>query len=345
MRYKFYTTSGKAWDGIFSAIDSAKKSIYIEMYIFLADTGHTHDFLGKLAEKARSGVSVIVIADAYGSLGLKSSALTQLKEAGAEFIYFSHWLKRMHRKLVIIDEEIAFLGGVNIENKIRYWNDLQIKLKGSVVKPLLRSFAQTYRKSGGKNQNILSYSSGRLVKKFKSWIVDNWEEEDKEYNLNKYYKKKLEQATTSIRLVTPYLLPPRWLMAALDNAVRRGVKVEIIIPEDTDIKALNKINYINACRLAAVGVEFYFTPQMNHAKVMIIDGKEALVGSQNLDILSFGFNLEIGVFFEQKEAVSELEKIVNQWQAAARRPDLSFRKVSLGTRLLMFLFRFFFPIL
>lgn len=345
MRYKFYTTSNKAWDGIYQAIAAAQKTIFIEMYIFLADTGNTHDFLGKLAEKARQGVSVIVIADAYGSLGLKSATVAELKAAGGEFMYFSHWLTRTHRKLVIIDEKIAFLGGVNIENKIRDWNDLQIRLTGSVVKPLLRSFAHTYRKSGGRNEAVLAYSRGYLVKKFKAWVVDNWEGNDKEYNLNKYYKEKLEQAMISIRIVTPYLLPPRWLMVALDNAVRRGVRVDIIIPEDTDVKALNKINYINACRLAAVGVNFHFTSSMNHAKAMVIDGREALVGSQNLDILSFGINLEIGVFFEQKEAVAALERIINQWQAAARRPDLSFRKVSWRMRLLMFLFRFFFPIL
>jgi cardiolipin synthase len=131
-------------------------------------------------------------------------------------------------------------------------------------------------------------------------------------------------------------------MRALDDAVARGVKVEIIIPADTDIKGLNSINYFNACLLAAVGVEFYFMPSMNHAKVMLIDNCEALVGSQNLDFLSFGVNAEIGVFFKQKHAVASLIKIINEWQRTAQRPDLNLKRLSFGQRLLMPIFKLFF---
>lgn len=343
MRYKFYTTSQKAWDGILSALDGAKKSIYIEMYIFLDDTKQTHDFLGKLKDKAAAGLEVVIIADAYGSSSLKASAVSELRATGVEFIFFSRWLKRTHRKLVIIDNQIAFFGGVNIENKIRHWQDLQIRLRGRVLKPLLRSFAYTYQQCGGKNEHILIHSRLPLVKKIKSWVIDTWEFGEGQYDLNNYYRQKLAEATESIKIVTPYLLPPRWLLASLDDAVRRGVKVEIIIPEDTDIRPLNQINHINAARLASVGVKFYFTPVMNHAKVMLIDSREALVGSQNLDILSFNFNLELGVFFEQKQAVSELEKIVNRWQAESRQSELHFKRVGLFRRLVMAFFRLFFP--
>lgn len=343
MRYKFYTTSHKAWDGIIAAMMSAQKSIYIEMYIFLDDTGQTHDFLGKLKEKARAGLEVVVIADAYGSIHLKSISIAELKAAGVEFIFFSRWLRRTHRKLVIIDEKVAFLGGVNIENKIRNWQDLQIRLRGRVVKPLLRSFAYTYQLCGGKKESILRHSRLPLVKKIKSWVVDTWEIGDKKYHLNDYYRQKFAEAVVSIKIVTPYLLPPRWMMAALDNAVRRGVAVEIILPEDTDIKSLNRINYINACRLASVGVKFYFVPEMNHAKIMLIDSREAIVGSQNLDVLSFNMNLELGVFFEQKQEVAELNKIVARWQAKAKQPDLSFRRLTFSQRLSILFFRIFFP--
>jgi cardiolipin synthase len=342
MRYKFYTTSAKAWDGIMSAINQAQTSIYIEMYIFLGDTRQTHDFFGKLKEKALAGLEVVLVLDAYGSSKLKTSSIQNLRGAGVELLFFSRWLRRTHRKLVIVDNKVAFIGGVNIENKIRNWQDLHLRLEGKIVKPLLRSFAYTYEKCGGKNEHILKKSKLPLVKKIKSWVVDTWEIGDKRYRLNNYYLEKLTEATTSIKIVTPYLLPPRWLMKALDDAVARGVKVEIIIPENTDIKSLNGINYFNACRLTAVGVKFYFTPTMNHAKVMLIDNREALVGSQNLDILSFGINAEIGVFFKQKHAVNSLIKIIDKWQDTAKQPDLSFKRLSLGQRFLMLIFKVFF---
>jgi len=343
MRYKFYTTSNKAWDGILSAITDAQYSIYIEMYIFLDDTKQTHDFLGKLKEKALAGVKVVIIADAYGSINLKSVSVAELRAAGAEFIFFSRWLRRTHRKLVIIDEKIAFFGGVNIEDKIRHWYDLQIRLRGRIVKPLLRSFAYTYERCGGKDEKILVHSRLPLVRKFKSWVIDTWEIGEKKYNLNNYYRRKLIEAKNSIKIVTPYLLPPRWLLASLDNAIHRGVKVEIIIPEDTDVGFLNQINYANAARLASVGIDFYFMTNMNHAKVMIIDNKEALVGSQNLDILSFNFNLELGVFFEQKQAVADLEKIWQRWREASYQPNFNSHHLSWYRRFLTAILRIFFP--
>lgn len=343
MSYKFYTISSKAWDGILRAIDKAEKSIFIEMYIFLDDTSQTHDFLGKLKAKALAGVQVVIIADAYGSISLKSTSVNELRQAGIEFVFFSRWLRRTHRKLIIIDEKIAFLGGVNIYKKIRNWHDLQIKLSGRVVKPLLRSFARTYKKCGGKQEKVLNYSRAPLVKKIKAWVLNSGEAEDRQYNFKNYYQKKITEAKFSIEIVTPYLLPPRWLLAALDNAVKRGVDVSIIIPADTDVKFLNRINYINASRLAAVGVNFYFTKEMNHAKAMIIDKQEAVVGSQNLDLFSFELNLEIGVFFSQKKAVENLVIIFNHWRQEATRPDLSFKNLYFFDRIFVFIIRHFFP--
>jgi cardiolipin synthase len=341
MYYKFYTTSDKAWVGIIVAINQAQKTIYIEMYIFLGDTRQTHDFLGILKAKALAGLEVVIVLDAYGSSELKPISIQDLRMAGVELLFFSHWLRRTHRKLVIIDSKIAFIGGVNIENKIRKWQDLHMRLRGKIIKPLVRSFAYTYQQCDGKKNNILKQSSLPLVKKIKSWVIDTWEVGEKKYRLNNYYLEKLVEAKTSIKIITPYLLPPRWLIRALDDAIRKGVKVEIIIPENTDIKVLNKINYFNACRLASIGIEFYFISSMNHAKVMLIDEREALVGSQNLDILSFGINAEIGVFFQQKQAIASLIKIIDKWQAESRQLDLSFKRLSFTQRILMFIFKIF----
>lgn len=341
MRYKFYTTSVKAWDGILAELVKAKRSIYIEMYIFLGDTYQTHDFFKILEEKAKSGLNVIVIVDAYGSSNIKPTAVASMREAGVEFIFFSRWLKRTHRKLIIIDEELAFLGGVNIYKKITNWQDLQMRLVGKVVKPLLRSFAKSYERCGGKNHEVIACSSAPLVKKVKAWVLDSWEGENKQSSFKNYYQKVITNAKISVEILTPYLLPPRWLLASLDNAVKRGVVVSIIIPKNTDIKILDRINFINACRLNSVGIDFYFTPQMNHGKAMIIDNQEAVIGSQNLDILSFEYNLEIGVFFSQKKEVEALSQIFKVWRDQSQKLELDFKKLNVFDRLLAFIFRLF----
>lgn len=329
---------------MFKAMAAAQKSIYIEMYIFLDDTQSTHDFLKLLKEKARSGVEVVIIADAYGSNSLKPEAIAEMRAAGVEFIYFSHWFRHTHRKIVIIDNKIALIGGVNIEEKTRNWRDLQIRLQGNIIKPLLKSFAYAYEMTGGKKESILKYSRLPLVQKIKSWITDNFDITLGGYHLNEYYKKKIIGAKESIQMVTPYLLPPRWMLALLDDACRRGVRVEILIPDDTDVKPLNKVNYLNSCRMAAYGVKFYLLPVMNHAKIMLIDRTEGVIGSQNMDVLSFNWNIEAGIFFQQKQLVADMGKIIEHWKRESVPFEAAGKKIKRRDRILIAILKIFYPI-
>lgn len=344
MKYKLYTTSQRAWSGMYKAMSIAEKSIYIEMYIFLGDTSSTHDFISLLKAKAISGVEVVVIADAYGSSELRSELVNELKEAGVEFMFFTHWFKRTHRKIVIIDNEVAFLGGVNIKETIRYWNDLQIQISGKIVKTLLKSFAYTYEMVGGQKQNILFYSRLPLKQKLKSWIIDNLTKKNSQFRLSDNYIKHIVESKKSIRIVTPYLMPPRRLLFALDRARKRGVEIEILIPRDTDIKILNKVNYLSARRLTSLGIRVYLSEEMNHAKILLLDNEEGLIGSQNIDILSFNFNMEAGVFFKQKHLVSDLNNIFNKWMTGSKLLSAGNYKLKLYDRFLIFFLKFFYPI-
>jgi len=130
-------------------------------------------------------------------------------------------------------------------------------------------------------------------------------------------------AKTSIKITTPYFMPPRRMIALLDNAQRRWVKVEIMIPYDTDIKTLNKINYYYISKLTSMGIKFYAIRQMNHAKMMIIDDKEWVVWSQNIDYLSFSHNFEIGAFFRQKALVQTLVDIFSK----RKKKSVSYKKL------------------
>lgn len=326
------------------AISGAQKSVYIEMYIFLADTASTHDFVCVLKQKALAGLEVVIVADYFGSFDLKNKDIDELRAAGVEFLFFSHWLRRTHRKFVIIDGRIAFLGGVNIKEKTRNWHDLNMQVSGTIVKPIIKSFAYTYKMAGGKKKHILAYRGRSFPQKVKSWLIDNWSSTKKIYYLNHYYRQSIINAKSLIQIVTPYLLPPRWLIAVLDGAARRGVRIEFIIPSQTDAVFLDKINYLNACRLSALGVNFYFFPGMNHAKAMLVDNEEGIVGSQNMDILSFGLNIEAGAFFRQKDLVTDLSKIIEAW----KKHSLSFAKtrpiMKWGDRFLVFIFKIFYPI-
>ncbi len=313
MKYKLFTTSVKAWDAMITAIDSATKSIYLEMYIFEHDTTSSHDFIGKLKQKAREGVRVVIVADAFGSKNLKNEMTRSMQDSGIEFIFFSHWLRHIHRKVLIVDKKTAFIGGVNIGKRFTHWNDLQLKVGGRIVNKLLKSFAYTYEMAGGTDAKILKYREKKITAKLKFWIIEHLPTKNI-HTLKAHYVDKISHAQKSIQIATPYFTPPRWLISLLDNAIRRGVSVEILIPKNVDLEIMNTVNLRYMHKIHPLGVKFYLARKMNHAKLLIIDGEEGLIGSQNMDLISFQINSEVGIFFKEKKLLAELETVVNEWK-------------------------------
>lgn len=295
------------------AIDQAKKSIYLEMYIFLDDTSESHDFLGKLKTKAREGLQVVIIADSFGSSEIKKESVRALREAGAEFLFFSHWLRHIHRKILVVDEKIAFIGGVNIGKKFALWNDLQLRFSNRMVKAIAKSFAYTYEIAAGKNQKILALREKSFARKFRFWIIEHSPIKNI-YSLKDQYREKISGAKKSIRIITPYFTPPRWLIALLDSAARRNIEVEIIVPKKTDLPIINRINHRYMHDLSLKGVRFFLTNKMNHSKALLIDGEIGLIGSQNIDHLSFELNTEAGMFSRDRQLIRELARTMDEWK-------------------------------
>jgi cardiolipin synthase len=93
------------------------------------------------------------------------------------------------------------------------------------------------------------------------------------------------------------------------------------------------------------GTKFYLTPRMNHAKIMIVDDEECLIGSQNMDVLSFGLNMEVGVFFRQKKLVSDLNKVFEEWKKESLEFNVGGRKITVFDKILIAIFKIFYPIL
>ncbi len=313
MTYKLYTTSVEAWDAMIEAIDLAQKSIFLEMYIFLDDTAQSHDFVGKLKQKAREGLRVVVVVDAFGSKLMKNEIAKNIQDSGVELIFFSHWMRHIHRKVLVIDEKTAFIGGVNIGKRFTHWKDLQLSMQGTVVKRIMKSFAYTYEMSGGKDKKILAYREKKFARKIKFLILEHWPIKNI-YSLKSHYQEKLPHAQKSIRIVTPYFAPPRWLISLLDGAVQRGVEVEIIIPETSDLEIMNRVHYRYMHVVSKLGIKCYLSKTMNHSKLLLIDDEEALIGSQNMDLASFNFNAEVGVFFKEKKLVKQLSETFENWK-------------------------------
>lgn len=317
MRGKFYTTSENAWEGMLQAIIGAKESIYLEMYIFDGDT-QGYDFLNELEIKARAGIRVIIILDALGSSALANSAIERLKSVGVEVLFFSYWFRRTHRKMLIIDEHMIFLGGVNISKQFASWNDLQVRVSGRIARIAVQSFAHIYHECGGKNPELLNATiTPKLVRRARTWFMESGVRE-KFLGLRTHYEKNIDAAEKSIFLVTPYLVPHPWMVSHIHRAITRGVNITIMIPEKTDYAFIDRINYYFAHQFEKIGVRCLLGDNMNHAKIMLVDEKVGTMGSQNLDILSFNWNVESGIFFENKDMVKKISAIIRTWVSASR---------------------------
>ncbi len=341
MKHRLFTTSEKAWDAMQASIASAKKSVYLEMYI-VGDDPKGREFLTKLEDAVKRGVRVIALLDTVGSFTLDNDFVAHLRTAGVEVLFCSFFFQRMHRKILIIDESVAYIGGVNVGKNYARWKDLQVEVRGAVVQTILRSFIRMYRRCGGKGEFEDVSTSPGPMRKAKLWFIDHGIGKRRE-QFREYYTKKLSQAKSSIILVTPYLLPPRWLIAQLHQAIIRGVSVEIVLPEYTDYRIVNGVNRSFASFLNSAGARCYFVRGMNHAKAMVVDGKEAVVGSQNLDRLSFNWNIEAGIFFSEPDMVQDLVAVIDEWKKDAHvleKGEVTFRWYDFPVASLLRLFGF-----
>ncbi len=313
MRYKIYSSSAKTWQAMYEAIQNARESVYMEMYMY-ADDAESYDFTALLSEKAKAGLRIRIVLDALGSRSLSGQKIQMLKENGAELYFISNYFHRTHRKILIVDEAIAFLGGVNFSKMAEKWEDLALKVRGKLVKYIVRSFAKSYLVAGGKDERILAQSKRTISGRARTWLIEHFPMR-RNFTLKKIYQEHLREAKESATLITPYILPKRWLIGALHQARIRGVRVEVLLPLATDVFIMDRISSFYMYKLSQMGIKFYLKPNMNHAKAMIIDGREGIIGSQNLDLLSFEWNDEIGVYLKDTAAVRKLAAIAERWKA------------------------------
>mgnify|MGYP001604884462 CR=1 FL=1 len=320
MRYRLYTKTSEAWAGMLEAVSGAQKFIYLESFI-LADDEQTHRFFEALREKAVAGVRVKIIADRVGNFGFKSLDKKAFERAGAEVLTFTRWLYRNHRKVLVVDGETAFIGGVNISRAYADWIDLHVRLTGELVAPILRSFARVYELAGGKDPEVLSLRREPLPKvrkalyERKERFIAHWPFRGTTA-LRGYYRKAIAGARSRVTIVTPYFIPHRWLIRSLATAMARGVAVEVILPQYSADRLTNMANHAFARELHP-RITFFFTPTMIHAKVLMVDDREGLIGSNNIDAQSFDFNLEASVVLRERGVVGDLRRIVADWKASA----------------------------
>ncbi|HYE60247.1 MAG TPA: phosphatidylserine/phosphatidylglycerophosphate/cardiolipin synthase family protein, partial [Candidatus Kapabacteria bacterium] len=256
-----------------------------------------------------------------------------LRAAGAEVLFFNHqrrrglWRRlwsRTHRKILIVDEEVAFIGGVNISKHMKEWNDIQVRLEGEILYALLRSFRRAYLRSGGKRQNVRHLQKyRRLAHEVRDARVEFiWDDcNPKESRIRKRYAEALKTAKERVILFSPYYFPDRQFIRALWHARRRGVRVDLLLPLRTDVRLATHAAYAYFSLMKKFGVNVFLTDKMMHGKGVIVDDEWAMVGSCNIDQTSFYDNYEASVRIRDKQFVRSLRETMKRWFLHARTLD------------------------
>lgn len=309
-------------------IRNAKKFVHVQYYIIRDDVLFT-GIKEALIEKAREGVEVRVLFDAMGCRKTKKRLWKELQKEGiltAEF--FPAWLGRFqlrmnyrnHRKIVVIDNEVGYVGGFNvgkeylgIVERFGYWRDTHLRIEGSSVLGLGLRFLLDWNYAA-KNQAIGEYQYLTREAEYKAGnsnvqIISSGPDHSEKHIRNNYLHL-IHKAKKSIYIQTPYFIPDEAMLDSLIMAQRSGVEVNLMIPCKPDHPFVQWANISYAGDLIMAGANVYtYDKGFLHSKGMIVDDQVLCYGTANMDIRSFALNFEVNAVVYDKEKAEEMVKL------------------------------------
>ena len=315
---------------LFEHIEKAEHHIHLEYFNFRNDSiaNLLFDLLGK---KAKEGVEVRAIFDAFGNSSnnqpLKKGHLESIRQRGIEIVKFdpirfpwiNHVFHRDHRKIVVIDGKVGYTGGMNIADyyitglpEIGDWRDMHVRIEGEAVNDLQDIFLDMWNKCTKQNiggASYYPYKHGLAFLKDQEKeiaIVDRYPRKNPKA-MRRIYAKAIESAEEKVQIINPYFTPTRIIKKAIKTALKKGVKVEIMIPGKSDIGFTPDAAFYIANKLRKKGADIYiYNGGFHHSKIMMIDSLYCTVGSTNLNSRSLRFDYEVNAFIFDDETTDEL---------------------------------------
>lgn len=301
---------------------------YIHLQYFIIENDNTgSELISLLMDKARQGVKVRVLYDYVGSFYVKSKVLKRMRDAGIEvhpffkltlmtFAFRLNW--RNHRKIVIIDGNVGYMGGMNIadryvigDKKWLPWRDTHLRISGEAVAALQRSFAIDWDLTTRDliTPPTMHYSEppahpDYMLQMMGSGPSNRWN------NISFVFLKAITLAKKCVFIQTPYFLPSDPLLKALQSAALAGVDVRLMIPRKPDSMMLQLAtsSYLKECMKSKIKIYLY-EPTIMHAKVVIVDDEFVTTGSTNFDFRSFEHNFEFNTLVYSKEFNQKMKDI------------------------------------
>lgn len=312
-QFKIFNDNLVLFNDMLSEIESAKKSIYLETFRF--GTGLIGEkFRSALIKKSKEGLKIRVLVDAWGS-DYDNSFFSPLIEAGIELRVFkklklarTYFIKnhcRNHRKILLIDNSITYIGSSNITSYSVSWRELNLKVQNLELAKLFRySFNESFRSF---NKYTLTKKSYKRNQYYNSWVLLQDVPNPYRQTIKKYYQKMIDSATKEIIIESPYFLPGHILRKKLCEAAKRGVNVIVIIPYHSDVRLVDIVRRKYLGELHQGGVKIRFFTQGNlHSKGFMVDNQVFSISSSNFDYRSFRYQYELALIGEEKSILEDL---------------------------------------
>ncbi|MEI6764520.1 MAG: phosphatidylserine/phosphatidylglycerophosphate/cardiolipin synthase family protein [Bacteroidota bacterium] len=295
-------------------IEKAKKYIYLEIYKFSDESVGTK-FRDLLTKKAKQGVEVRLLIDSWGAL-FSSSFFAEFTKNGGQLLFFKKlkWTfdaftkhhRRNHRKILVIDDHISYIGSANITDYSMNWRELAIRLEGNIARIFRRAFLGSWFIHDKvvfnikKHTRTLAYGDFKLIRDIPSI---------RKQRIKKKFEELIKNAKREIIIETPYFLPGFLLRKHLMDAGKRGVDVKILTPDKSDVAMVDVLRskYLGMLYHNSVKVIFY-KPYNLHAKMLLVDGEVFCVGSANFDYRSFRYMHEIMLIGRDSQIIAALQQ-------------------------------------
>ena len=321
-----YSDGKLFFNELLESLKKAKKSINIEFYIFKNDDIGTK-ILNVLEEKAKEGVEVRLLYDSVGSRSLSRNVLNKLiNEGGKVGEFFPSWLKfininmnfRNHRKIVVIDNNVGFVGGFNVgdeylgkDSKFGYWRDTHIKFTGSAVNDLNLRFLADWRYATKEEVSLEEIFEANEENSNSNnvgmQIVSSGPNLSDKYEIKMAYLKMIQKAKKYLYIQSPYLIIDNSISDSLKLAAASGVDVKIMIPGKGDHPFVYWANLVYAGDLIKEGIRVFHYDKnaFLHAKTVVIDDEVCSIGTANMDTRSFELNFEVSSFIYSEKIAKE----------------------------------------
>ena len=321
----YYPSGEDCFKVMAEELRKAKEYIYLE-YFIIEEGIMWNTILDILEEKVKEGVDVRVMYDDVGCIfNLPSHYADFLRKKGIKCIVFNRYIpifstvfnNRDHRKILVIDGDVAFTGGINFadeyineKQRFGYWKDNGVRITGKAVYSMTQMFLQMWNVTEKEPEYEKYLQKAEKGSQAKGFVLPYGDSPfDEEPVGETVYMDILNRAKKYVHIMTPYLIIDQSMITALTFAAKRGVDVKLILPHIPDKKfafALAKSHYKE---LLKAGVRIYeYTPGFVHAKIFTSDDEKAVVGTINLDYRSLYLHFECAAFLYQVEEIAEIEK-------------------------------------